>query len=195
MLVIAIAVLGITSPLAAIEASNLQLMTDTTTQALDIALESFVAPEDRDSALLLVAQEKHDANWLLEHLLLEQLLLRGFGVTLDSTGADAAAPRLDYRITDASISGRAGIFGGMVTRRCRVALRLHLSEEGEIRWNADGLAELEDRIPKNQLEALQRSEYGFAKTDLDPPTWGKYVEPIIVTTVLGSLVYLFFSNR
>ena len=43
-------------------------------------------PDDTAAApLLLVPQSKHDANWMVEHLLSSKLLDRGFNVTLDST--------------------------------------------------------------------------------------------------------------
>ena len=50
-------------------------------------------------------------------------------------------------------------------------------------------------MAKGQIDVLQHSRFSFAKTDVEQRTWGKYVEPMIITTVLGSLVYLFFSNR
>ncbi|MEC7973604.1 MAG: hypothetical protein VX987_12995, partial [Pseudomonadota bacterium] len=52
-----------------------------------------------------------------------------------------------------------------------------------------------DRIPKKQLEILQHSTYKFAQTDVEEQSWSKFVEPIVVSTVLGGLIYLFFSNR
>ena len=74
-------------------------------------------------------------------------------------------------------------------------MRLELHDAGELIWSGDGHAERQDQVPKGQIDALQHSRFGFAKTDLEQRTWGKFVEPMIITTVLGSLVYLFFSNR
>ena len=62
-------------------------------------------------------------------------------------------------------------------------------------WSGDGHAERQDHVAKGQIDVLQHSRFSFAKTDVEQRTWGKYVEPMIITTVLGSLVYLFFSNR
>ena len=45
------------------------------------------------------------------------------------------------------------------------------------------------------LDILQHDKFTFAKTELEEQTWGKFVEPVIVSTVLGGLIYLFFSNR
>jgi hypothetical protein len=102
---------------------------------------------------------------------------------------------MSWRVVDLGITGQTGLLGGTVTRRCRVVVRLELHNAGELVWSADGHAERQDRVPKGQIEALQHSRFGFAKTDLKERTWGKFVEPVILTTVLGSLVYLFFSNR
>jgi hypothetical protein len=42
---------------------------------------------------------------------------------------------------------------------------------------------------------LQDTTYDFAKVEVQRQSWGKFVEPVIVSAVLGGLIHLFFSNR
>lgn len=177
-------------PTAALEASNLDLVTQTAQQAVRNALSDLQLPTPA-SPIAVASASTHSANWLFEHLLMEDLLSRGFEVAVDS----AVTTRMSWRVVDLGISGHSGLLGGSVTRRCRVVVRLELHDAGELIWSGDGHAERQDQVPKGQIDALQHSRFGFAKTDLEQRTWGKFVEPMIITTVLGSLVYLFFSNR
>lgn len=178
----------------ALGASNLELVSRTAAQAVQKAVSGLDAAgygEGFERVSVLPAA-RHDANWLFEHLLLEELLTRGLAVTADTS---AAAAHLSYRVIEVAVTGRSGLLTNNVTRRCRVGLQLDLDMGGERLWSGEGRAGLRDRIPKGELDALQQSRFDFAKTEMEKRTWGKYVEPAIVSSVLGSLVYLFYSNR
>jgi hypothetical protein len=182
--------------------TNIDLVVATARQAVQDGLADLDAEGDElawQGRVLLLAQEEADANWVVEHLLLEELLSRGFEVTLDSTAArpdgapDGAV--LSYRIVDLGVSGSSGVLGGRIVRRCRLTLALRLTSEGELKWQTEAKSEISDRVSKNRIEVLQSSSYEFADTELEEKNWGKFVEPIIVSTVLGSLIYIFFNNR
>lgn len=147
--------------------------------------------------LLVVAQEKHDANWIVEHLLVEQMLSRGTTVVLDSTSGSSYASRLSYRVVDLNVRGSSGLMGGTVSRECRITTALRLSSEadGAVLWQNESSAHRDDRVSKAHLDALRNEEYGFSDTNVEKRSWGKIAEPAIVSGVLGSLVYFFFSNR
>jgi len=105
--------------------------------------------------------------------------------------------RLSFRSLDLGITGQSGLRGSHVDRQSRVTLALRLSRESDntIYWQDEITRLRADRIPKNQLEILQHSTHVFAQTELEEQSWSKFVEPMIVSTVLGGLIYLFFSNR
>ena len=173
--------------------SNLDFVSRAATRAVQEAvagLDTAGRGEGFEKVSLLPAA-KDDANWLFEHLLVEELLTRGLAVTSDTS----AAARLSYRVIEVAVTGRSGLLTNTVTRRCRVGVQLDLDMGGERLWSGEGRAGLRDRIPKGELEALQQSRFGFAETEMEKRTWGKYVEPAIVSSVLGSLVYLFYTNR
>lgn len=174
--------------------SNLDLVSRAATRAVQEAVAGLDTAGHGEGfeKVSLQPAAKDDANWLFEHLLLEELLTRGLAVTADTS---AAAAHLSYRVIEVAVTGRSGLLTNNVTRRCRVGLQLDLDMGGERLWSGEGRAGLRDRIPKGELDALQQSRFDFAETDMEKRTWGKYVEPAIVSSVLGSLVYLFYSNR
>ncbi|NKB69027.1 MAG: hypothetical protein GKR89_18320 [Candidatus Latescibacteria bacterium] len=182
--------------------TDLDLVVETLEGVVDEGLAAMQMPIDsvgvqQQGRVLLVAEGKHDANWLVEHILAERMLGRGFGVGLDTTRAEAGGIRLSYRVLDLGLSGRSGLLGSKVQRQSRAALALNLSRVGEetLFWAAEFTSQLSDRIPKDQVELLKSDEYKFAKADIEEQSWSKFAEPVIVTTVLGGLIYLFFSNR
>ena len=178
--------------------TNMDLLVETVASAVNESLGRIEMPADAALApLLIVAQSKHDANWMVEHLLANRLLTRGFSVTLDSTTVQPTSMRLSYRVLDLGISAHSGLRGSKVSRQGRVTLALRLSDEGDdvVHWQDEITRTQRDQIPKNQLAILQHDQFKFAKTELEEQTWSKFVEPVIVSTVLGGLIYLFFSNR
>ena len=188
-----------------LRASTVAVTTDVdlVVQAASVAVDNGVANLDasRDSVtwqspLLMVAQEKHEANWIIEHLLIEQMLSRGTTVVLDSTGSTSAS-RLSYRIVDLNVRGSSGLMGSSVSRECRIttALRLSRESDGVVLWQDESSGHQGDRVSKTHLDALNNDDYGFADTPIEKRSWGKIAEPAIVSAVLGSLVYFFFSNR
>ena len=178
--------------------TNMDLLVETVSSAVDAGLADMDMPaEAAASALLVVPQNKHDANWMVDHLLADKLLQRGFSVTLDSTAASGGGMRLSYRILDLGVNGHSGLRGGSVDRQGRVTLALQLRDEEDdiVHWQDEITRVRQDQIPKKHLDILQHDKFKFAKTELEEQTWGKFVEPVIVSTVLGGLIYLFFSNR
>lgn len=178
--------------------TNMQFLLDTAEQAVDGALADLDLTQldtPGETAVVLTSQGKHAGDWVVEHLLVEAMLSRGFTVAQDSAAAAPSWPHLSYRVLDLAIGGNSGVLRGSVQRRCRVNISLRLAVGGEVLGVSEFSREATDRISRRQVSSLESPGYAFAKTDLQEQSWGKYVEPVIVSSVLGSLVYLFFSNR
>ena len=178
--------------------TNMDLLVETVSSAVDAGMAEMNVPEYAALApMLVVAQAKHDANWMVDHLLANRLLERGFAVTLDSTMAQTSNMRLSYRVLDLGVTGKSGLRGSSVNRQGRVTLALRLIDEDDdtIYWQDEITRVRRDQIPKNKIEILQHDDFKFAQTELEEQTWSKFIEPMIVSTVLGGLIYLFFSNR
>ena len=76
--------LGLAAPAPAVPVlTNMDLVVGTVEQAVDQALGQLETQAvARDHLLLVAPQGKHAATWLVDHLLAEGLLARGFAVTL-----------------------------------------------------------------------------------------------------------------
>jgi hypothetical protein len=178
--------------------SNMDVIVQAIEEAVDEALGQSEIPTDASNLpIFIAAQGKHDANWLVDHVLAHRLLERGFSVAADSNKVSSEGMRFSFRILDLGITGQSGLRGSHVDRQSRVSLALRLSRESDntVYWQDEITRLHADSIPKKQLEILQHSTYSFAQTELEEQSWSKFVEPMIVSTVLGGLIYLFFSNR
>ena len=179
--------------------TNMDLVVSTVEQAVDQALGALEAQTvAHDQLLLVTPQGKHPASWLVDHLLAEQLLARGFAVTLDSAGAPAGVARLSYRILDLGVTGHAHFWDGQFQRESRVSMVLQLSggaKGAQLDWQGEVSQRQTDQVPKSRLPVIQDTAYDFAKVEVQRQSWGKFVEPVIVSAVLGGLIHLFFSNR
>ena len=127
----------------------------------------------------------------------QRLLERGFTIVSDSTQVGEESMRFSFRILDMGITAQSGLRGSNADRQTRATLALRLNRESDhiVYWQDEITRLRADQIPKKQLEILQHSTYKFAQTDVEEQSWSKFVEPIVVSTVLGGLIYLFFSNR
>ena len=178
--------------------SNMDALVATVEEAIDESLAGLeVSSETGDAPVFIAPQGRHDANWLIEHVLAQRLLERGFTILSDSTQVGEESMRFSFRILDMGITAQSGLRGSNADRQTRATLALRLNRESDniVYWQDEITRLRADQIPKKQLEILQHSTYKFAQTDVEEQSWSKFVEPIVVSTVLGGLIYLFFSNR
>ncbi|MAN22759.1 MAG: hypothetical protein CME10_00660 [Gemmatimonadetes bacterium] len=178
--------------------SNMDLLVEMVEVAVGEVLGEMTVPIQEESPVFFLSEEgKHDANWLVEHVISEKLIDRGFAVVLDSTVYDESRFRLSFRILDMGIIARSGLRGKYVDRQSRITLMLKLNDElsHSILWQDEITRVSSDKVPKSNLELLQYSDHTFAETELEEQSWNKFVEPMVVSSVLGGLIYLFFSNR
>ena len=140
--------------------------------------------------------EQHEANWLASHILADQLIGKGFEV-YRNVNPEGCYEKLSYRVTELVLNAKGTLRGGNVSRTARVevAMRLTTGSADSLLWQDETSVTLRDDLPPNALQLVQNDEYGFAKFDVAEQSWNRFVQPVIVSSVLGVLVYLFFSNR
>ena len=197
---ISILALGHSAVASPLVPTNMDLMVKTTKDVVEDALTEIASGDSGLSSevpVLVEAEADHDANWLVEHIVIEALLARGFQVRVDTAGTDDSGSRLSYRIVDLGISGWSGLMGSSVNRECRVTVSVRVSDlhDDTLRLQHEVSRRLRDHVPKSRMDVLQNENFDFVDTELEEQNWGKFVEPAIVTSLLGSLIYLFFSNR
>ena len=176
--------------------TNMDMVVNVLEAAVDDVLGE-MKPPSGTVPLFIASQKKHAADWLVEHILTQRLIARGFAVTLDSTAAVPDGPRLSYRVLDLGVAVNAGLLSREIKRRTWTNLALQLSEGKDqvLLWRHEVGKVEHDRVAKSRMDLLQNDKYIFALTEVEERTWSKFVEPVILSTVLGGLIYLFFSNR
>lgn len=116
-------------------------------------------------------------------------------------GQESSSPVLSYRIIKLNLEypeiKRKKLFGkSWITRESQVAISFNLSDpDGKILWSKRGERKNSDLLRKEELLSLNNRQYPFLCPEIPQSTWGRYVEPAVVTVVVGGLIYLFFANR
>ena len=172
--------------------------------ALGKAITQSVVGLDRQPAntcstnrkILIDELEQHEANWLVSHILADRLIGKGFEV-YRNVSPDGCYEKLSYRVAELVLYAKGNLRGGNVSRTARVevAMRLTTGSTDSLLWRDETSVTLRDDLPPNALQIVQNDEYSFAKFDVAEQSWNRFVQPVIVSSVLGVLVYLFFSNR
>jgi len=162
-------------------------------------------PKNTSDFVILKAEEDRAENWLLEDELLTYLMSLKFQVGLSTADSNRHLPESNlifYRIIDLKLdypkTHRTGIWGRRsVTRRAGMVLSFRKEDRttGKVLWSRRGQSEKTDMVQRSLIPSLSNPSYPFLCPSLSREPLSRYVEPALVTTIVGGLVYLFFANR
>jgi len=173
-------------------------------QVLKQAFTDF--PKGRPQLVFIRPESENPANWLLEEELSSHLSAEGFSVALPrqeikSVGFEDCWD-LFYRIIELRLEyprvKSKKLFGKKwVTRQTDLNLSFRLTEKStaKILWTKRKNHTRSDLIPKKMLPGIRSKQYTFLSPELPETATSKYLEPALVTAVVGGLVYLFFASR
>jgi hypothetical protein len=110
---------------------------------------------------------------------------------------------LTFRLVEFGVtyhdSWRRGFMGPRVVERlASVNLYCRLVSGGpeNVLWVGRGKSERLDIVPKSKLDLLEGLTYPFMpKPALRQEPLSRFLEPVLVTSIIGGLVYLFYSNQ
>lgn len=110
---------------------------------------------------------------------------------------------LTFRLVEFGVtyhdSWRRGFMGPRVVERlASVNLYCRLVSGGpeNVLWVGRGKSERLDIVPKSKLDLLEGLTYPFLpKPALRQEPLSRFLEPVLVTSIIGGLVYLFYSNQ
>lgn len=182
--------------------TNLDLLHVVAADAARQAIGEMPVP-DNAKMVVLAAESSHPGNWLIDQVVAEALLSRGLrSAANDTLGADRQGWLLSYRIVDLSVNypaaKRAHVVGEMwVTRAAHAGVSFQLIDRAtrRVAWSREVAGSAQDRFPRQELPLVQNDLFPFTKVDLKEADLSRVLEPIIVSGVVGGLIYLFFSNR
>ena len=160
--------------------------------------------------ILLTAQGDHDGDWIVRGAFSEALIRHGFSVLSkvrrnDRALLDRVSPVrkvLSYRIVDLGVTyvrqhRRRWMGRRWIDRfaKAKFSVQLMDASTGSVLWLDESEAQQWDKFPIDRLDTVEHSLYKSARAKLEERHLGRALEPVIVSAVVGMLVYLFFSNR
>lgn len=186
-------------------ASNLELVERAAVAALDsVRVE---APPVPDSDIEILIEEGHPGGWLVERIMKERMIDRGWDIKVTEQGADSAATGKTPYVLKIKIVQLDLVYGKqwrryiiaskVVERVARASFHLELVDRvaGEIMASESTRGEVRDVVPAGALDVLSDSKYAFASPELEEGNADKYLEGGLVLAIIGVLVYLFYSNK
>jgi len=156
---------------------------------------------DTDNIMIEIIGE-HSGNWFIEQTI--SSILHEHGITVFDREADSVSSRsiLQIRLMELVVEygdvSRPWIIGSKRVERiakCELSSTL-LDADGSIIMTARTSGIEVDKIPWSDTEILNGSEeWDWLSGELPENRGGGILEPIIVSGVVASLVYLFYSSR
>lgn len=123
-------------------------------------------------------------------------------VSEHASGADVGEARLFFRVTDfsfryADIYRRMLVGPKRIRRLAKTELHFRLAHAGSrsVAWSENTSHSAADVIPYGKADLLESKTYAFAKPERASGTLARLYEPLIVTGIVGGLVFLFYSNQ
>lgn len=170
-------------------------------QTIKEVLEDCLKDVPIDSQMVWVKEEgENQSAWIVKEEIVSLLSKRGPVGSGKKEEQESSSPMLAYRIIKLNLEYpeiKKKLFGkSWIKRESQVALSFNLSDaDGKILWSKRGERKNSDLIKKEELISLNNQQYPFLCPEVPQSTWGKYLEPAVVTVVVGGLIYLFFANR
>jgi hypothetical protein len=184
---------------------NLAVLRELTRDVMADAVDQMGIP--RESHVYMKQVESHDASWLVQSILLEELTDRGHAVMTGAMlpaeeGAEpGGAYEIAYRIVSCETTyprvWREWVIGSRkVERRAAVDIHFQLSDESTaIVWAGNVEREKREIVPGGRVEELATPGQGFTSAEIEPGGWDKVIEPVLVAGIVGGLIYLFYTSR
>lgn len=155
-----------------------------------------------DSQLVWIEEEEGNPSaWIVKEEVVSFLKKRGPVGMTKRDEREKSFLTLSFRIIKLSLEypeiKRKNLFGkSRVRREAQVALSFNLSDsEGRVLWSKRGERGSSDLLKKEEIFFLNNKQYSFLSPQIPEGSWGRLVEPAVVTVVAGALIYLFFANR
>ena len=182
--------------------TNLDLLRIVVQETVQKAISDM--PMVGDTTIIVITPETtHSADWMMKAVISETLTHRDFRVITDQIPKNhATIPRFLYLVVDLNVAYPARhrnylIGATRITRvaRARLSFQLIDGKTDKVLWMCEETASRTDSFLKEELLLVQSDLYPFAKAAVQEEDINRVLEPIIVSGVVGGLIYLFFSNR
>ncbi len=180
--------------------TNLELTQRALEQAVGPALDRLPSLEPR--RVLLQEEGQSEGGWMVEKTLAKHLKKRGWEVVLAEPPASPdAGGAVSYRVINLGViygrRHRKGVLGkSLVERQARAEVSILLTRlpTGEVLWVDEVRGEARDEVPEDELEVLKAKSFTLNPEELKEER-RSLLEPLLVTALVGVLIYLFYSTK
>jgi hypothetical protein len=198
--------------------TNFDILRTLTVQVADELVASF-PPDSTARELWLVPASRDERYDFIGNILMESLAAKRYRAHIpvppaaspaDSTGMGTKSPaavevsglRLEFQATDFTLRYpkiyRSHVIGGKEVKRSagvRVQIKLVDPRDGLVVWMGEAARSYDDHFPYGMIAEVEEGLYMFTKPARQSRSWGKIVEPVVVSGIIVGLIYLFFSNQ
>ena len=191
---------------ATVPKPNITLLAELTASIADGALDKMGLPEG--ARVHLRQTDQHEANWLVQSVLVEALTDRGHAILTGNIGSAAGEDEggspsyeISYRIVACETAypraWREWVVGSRkVERRTTVDIRFQLSDATKtILWAGSGQRDKRDIVPGGRVAELTTPGQAFTAPELQTGGWDRIIEPVVVAGIVGGLIYLFYTSK
>lgn len=184
---------------------NLAVLRELVREVMADAVDQMGIPAD--ARIYMKQVDSHDASWLVQSVLLEELTDRGHVVMTGAMppaeeGAEpGGAYEIAYRIVSCETTyprvWREWVIGSRrVERRSAVDIHFQLADSSAaIVWAGNVEREKREIVPGARVAELATPGLTFTTDEIEPGGWDKVIEPVIVAGIVGGLIYLFYTSR
>ncbi len=171
--------------------SNLQVLKQTYAELFE-AILSDVNKLDSSVVILADSDLQHQ---IAEEQLITVLQKRGVQEISEANAPIDSVAYIKVDLIDQSIAYQKEEKQNL-KRTSRVELFIKIvSKDREILLSKTAVHELENTIQKSDIKRVENPELKFTVGEQSRAMWSKLVEPIAVTVVSGTIIYLFYSFR
>jgi hypothetical protein len=188
--------------------SNLELMTQLTGEAAKELIAGVPANATMGD-VLLVPHEASDQYEFMDIVIARVLTAAGHKVYEAAGspgkppgGASETALRFEYQALHFELSYpkiyRPFLIGGKRVKRSaevRLLAKLVDPTDQSVVWIGEAARSHDDQFSYGRLTEVEAGTFEFTKPVRSSTSWGKVVEPVVVSGIIVGLIYLFFSNQ
>jgi len=189
--------------------SNLELMTRLTSEAARELIAS--VPDNINMGnVILVSDGTGEEYAFVENVIAKVLTSDGHRVyeagtrPATSPGDSLRDPTLQFEYQAVNFDliytkiYRPFLIGGKKVKRSgdvRLLVKLIDPADRSVVWIGEATKSANDKFSYSRLAEVEASTYAFTKPEQTSSSWGKIVEPVVVSGIIIGLIYLFFSNQ
>ena len=192
--------------------SNLELMTRLTGEVAEELIAGVPASANMGD-VVLVSYQATDQYEFTDNVIARVLTAAGHKV-YESTGAAGSqmTPQpggasgtvlwfeyqaIHFDLTYPKIYRPFLVGGKKVKRKAQVRLLAKLVDptDRSVIWIGEVTRSHDDQFPYGRLAEVEAGSFEFTKPTRSSTSWGKVIEPVVVSGIIIGLIYLFFSNQ